>query len=60
MGFEQVLQHLKTQRKTRMNLRFMRVAIGGLGQNRTADTRIFNPLLYRLSYRAKTNILPPS
>ena len=22
---------------------------GGLGQNRTADTRIFNPLLYRLS-----------
>lgn len=27
--------------------------IGGLGRNRTADTRIFNPLLYRLSYRAK-------
>lgn len=26
---------------------------GGLGRNRTADTRIFNPLLYRLSYRAK-------
>ena len=26
--------------------------IGGLGRNRTADTRIFNPLLYRLSYRA--------
>ena len=25
---------------------------GGLGRNRTADTRIFNPLLYRLSYRA--------
>ena len=25
---------------------------GGLGQNRTADTRIFNPLLYRLSYLA--------
>ena len=25
---------------------------GGLGQNRTADTRIFNPLLYQLSYRA--------
>ena len=25
---------------------------GGPGQNRTADTRIFSPLLYRLSYRA--------
>ena len=25
---------------------------GGLGRNRTADTRIFNPLLYRLSYQA--------
>ena len=31
--------------------------IGGLGQNRTADTRIFNPLLYQLSYRAKTCIV---
>ena len=27
---------------------------GGLGRNRTTDTRIFNPLLYRLSYQAKT------
>jgi hypothetical protein len=26
---------------------------GGQGQNRTADTRIFNPLLYRLSYLAE-------
>ncbi len=26
--------------------------LGGRGQNRTADTRIFNPLLYRLSYPA--------
>jgi hypothetical protein len=25
---------------------------GGLGRNRTNDTRIFNPLLYQLSYRA--------
>jgi hypothetical protein len=29
-----------------------RMNIGGLGRNRTTDTRIFNPLLYRLSYRA--------
>ena len=27
----------------------------GAGQNRTADTRSFNPLLYRLSYRAIYN-----
>jgi hypothetical protein len=27
--------------------------LGGLGRNRTTDTRIFNPLLYRLSYRAR-------
>ena len=28
---------------------------GGAGQNRTADTWSFNPLLYQLSYRAKNN-----
>src|SRR5690349_99145 len=28
--------------------------LGGLGRNRTTDTRIFNPLLYQLSYRAKS------
>jgi len=27
--------------------------LGGLGRNRTTDTRIFNPLLYQLSYQAK-------
>ncbi len=26
---------------------------GGQGRNRTADTRIFSPLLYQLSYLAK-------
>jgi len=30
---------------------------GGSGRNRTTDTRIFNPLLYRLSYRAKSREL---
>ncbi len=29
-----------------------RVFFGGPGRNRTTDTRIFNPLLYRLSYQA--------
>ena len=28
------------------------VLFGGQGQNRTADTRIFSPLLYQLSYLA--------
>ena len=27
---------------------------GGSGQNRTADTGIFSPVLYRLSYRPTT------
>ena len=31
--------------------------LGGLGRNRTIDTRIFNPLLYQLSYRAMTEIV---
>jgi len=30
---------------------------GGLGRNRTTDTRIFNPLLYRLSYQAISSLL---
>ena len=34
--------------------------LGGLGRNRTTDTRIFNPLLYRLSYRAICCIVAPS
>ena len=29
--------------------------LDGAGQNRTADTWSFNPLLYQLSYRAKNN-----
>ena len=29
---------------------------GGQGRNRTADTRIFSPLLYRLSYLAMLHV----
>ena len=32
--------------------RISSLEFGGLGRNRTIDTRIFNPLLYQLSYRA--------
>jgi hypothetical protein len=30
---------------------------GGLGRNRTTDTRIFSPLLYQLSYQAEPRII---
>ena len=29
----------------------LEAGLGGVGRDRTADTRIFSPLLYRLSYR---------
>ena len=35
------------------NIRNPLIFLGGPGRNRTTDTRIFNPLLYRLSYQAK-------
>jgi hypothetical protein len=40
--------------------RISSLEFGGLGRNRTIDTRIFNPLLYQLSYRAgKLKIIAP-
>jgi hypothetical protein len=36
-----------------MDRRFVEDVLGGPGRNRTTDTRIFNPLLYQLSYQAK-------
>lgn len=30
---------------------------GAQGRNRTADTRIFSPLLYRLSYLGKNELI---
>ena len=33
------------------------LGFGGLGRNRTTDTRIFNPLLYQLSYQAVSHKL---
>ena len=38
--------------KTPLTVMVRGVLFGGLGRNRTIDTRIFNPLLYQLSYRA--------
>ena len=39
--------------KQRLNTPDVLAISGGLGRNRTTDTRIFNPLLYQLSYRAR-------
>ena len=33
---------------------------GASGENRTLDTRIFSPLLYRLSYRGKKKYTSPA
>ena len=52
--------NVTTKRKTVALNSMLRFPCGGLGQNRTADTRIFNPLLYQLSYRAESNIVAPS
>ena len=50
LTFQQILtawlHHLRGQKAPR----------GGLGRNRTADTGIFNPLLYRLSYQAWSRV----
>ena len=43
-----------------MRLTFQKKSNGGFGQNRTADTRIFSPLLYRLSYEAKNKMAVPT
>jgi hypothetical protein len=47
------------QRKTPQLLAKLRGVFGGLDGDRTCDTRIFNPLLYQLSYRANGEIVTP-
>ena len=42
--------------KNSVSAHFIMVYSGGTGRNRTADTRIFSPLLYRLSYRPSTEL----
>ena len=44
---------LEIKTPTCMGWRLVYSVLGGPGRNRTTDTRIFNPLLYRLSYQAK-------
>jgi hypothetical protein len=43
----------KQKRQASKAWRIVNDILGGPGRNRTTDTRIFNPLLYRLSYQAK-------
>ena len=40
------------RKKTAQESRLYRINFGGQGRGRTADTRIFSPLLYQLSYLA--------
>jgi hypothetical protein len=44
------------QKAQSQGLGFLLETFGGLGRNRTIDTRIFNPLLYQLSYRANEEV----
>jgi hypothetical protein len=44
--------HPSEKEKPQESCEFLGLNPGGLGRNRTIDTRIFNPLLYQLSYRA--------
>jgi hypothetical protein len=42
------------QKKNANRERLAFFGVGGQGRNRTVDTRIFNPLLYQLSYLANS------
>ncbi len=52
-GREQELRTPETKKPTGGGWLSVQLILGGPGRNRTTDTRIFNPLLYRLSYQAK-------
>ena len=50
--------HPSEKEKPQESCEFLGLNPGGLGRNRTIDTRIFNPLLYRLSYLGKPPEIP--
>ena len=54
-GFDDsITQELHKEKFTRGGIEMqLIVLVGGQGRNRTADTRIFSPLLYQLSYLAQ-------
>ena len=54
-GFLSVMDGNGRKKTNRVRAGFL--VCGGLGRNRTIDTRIFNPLLYQLSYRAGLRII---
>ena len=49
-NYKRTLNVWPKEKPSRFGLGFR--TFGGLARNRTTDTRIFNPLLYQLSYRA--------
>ena len=54
MGFEPTTSSLARRHST---AELLPLWYGAEAQNRTGDTRIFSPLLYRLSYLGASNIL---
>ena len=46
-----------TRSRLGSRLRKMSHTVGGQGRDRTADTRIFSPLLYQLSYLAGESLV---
>ena len=51
--FDRIAQELHKAQRPAVRKHMQAVDLyGGLGRNRTTDTRIFNPLLYQLSYQA--------
>ena len=54
VALKMVAEPVRTVHRARVNLNCRKEY--GQGQNRTADTRIFSPLLYRLSYLAAREV----
>ncbi len=52
-GYEARTRYLHLGKVALYQMSYIRIR-GAFGRNRTIDTRIFSPLLYRLSYKGKT------
>jgi hypothetical protein len=53
-------ENLSTQGFLKQKPRLLRQGFCGVGRDRTADTRIFSPLLYQLSYRTILKHISPA